>query len=765
MMPGGCDKHFEDNLYAYELGLLDDDERRELELHLLECEHCLDNARRFQRTIKLIRRDPDVRRVVERMAAGSAQAAPRQRPLPLLQRMWRTALVPTTVAAVILMLVLVLKDWQFEIRPSQPATAAENRLAIMDFGNITNGNDPEKLGMIVANLLVTDLSESHYLQMVSSRRLTDEIRLMQIEADRVIDEDYAGAVGRRLGARWVLTGDILRTKSEFILTSQLTEVATGRVIASQRVVGDVGGDLFSLVDNLSAAVMLDLGLPPDARHEIDRGVADATTHSVKAYYYYLEGLDYEDKQFEREAIRSYEQALEYDSTFAIAYLRLNSLGRTDKLALAVKYIDRASDKDKFWIRSAQAYRSGDMVRARKELRDLLQSYPDSKEAYFALGFIDHAEGNFDEAVVLLRQALAIDPLYKQGYNQLAYTYCYMYDIDNALKAIDKGVALAPDEPNPYDSRGEICAFHGRIDEAIESYRKALEVRPDFTVSQLRLAELLVSKGEYEEARSLFQDLAGREDRSVRRAGWNGLAAVETYQGKFQNALKVLNDAMVADRLETGRPRSVVFPYLKAVIYVQLGEIDRALEAIDIVEQIARDEEVFDTQYTQQYLAQLLAECREIERAEEKVAAMRASLEGKKSAPAYWVRYWYGVGAIQQARGNREGAVAAFEKAAYRSAVYTAHMMLARAYQEAGRFDEALIEYEKVMAYHGGPRVFWGVWAVKTHYYLGMTYEDLGRYDEARQQYETFLDIWKHADDGIEEIADAQKRLVRLKSRS
>ncbi len=764
-MPGGCDKHIKDSLYAYELGLLDDDERRNLELHLLECEHCLADAKQFQRTIRQIKRDPDIRRAVEQMAAESAAAALPKKRLPLLRRMWRTALVPTTVAAAVLVLVLVLKDWQFEIRPSQPATAAENRLAIMDFENITNGNDPEKLGVIVANLLITDLSASHYLQMLASRRLTDEIELMQIEADRIIGRDYAGAIGRRVGARWVLTGDILKTKSEFILTSQLTEVATGHVIASQRVVGDHEADIFSLVDKLSAAIMLDLGLPPDAHREIDRGVADATTHSVQAYYYYLQGLDYEDRVYERRAIRSFEQAIEYDSTFAMAYLRLAWLGQTDKLALAVKYIDRAGNQDRRWIRFAETFFSGDMVRARQKLRELLQDYPDSKEAYYILGYIDHAEGNFEEAVAFLKQALAIDPLCKHGYNQLAYVYCWMYDIENALKTIDKYIAMAPDEPNPYDSRGEIYAFHGRVDEAIESYRKALEVRPGYTSSQRGLADLLVSQGGYDEARSLFQGLAGNEDRLLRRIGWNGLAAVETYQGKFQAALEVLDDAMRAEKLETGKPGNIVFPYLQAVIYVQLGKIDRALGAIDIAEQIAENEDVSSTRWIQPYLAQLLAECGETERAEEIAVRMKASLESRKGDRAYSVRYWYAIGAIQQSRGDWEGAVAAFEKAVYRSAAYMVHMRLARSYQETGRFEEALGEYEKVIVYHGSSRVFWGVWAVKTHYYLGMTYEELGRFDQAREQYETFLDIWKSADEGISEIDDAQERLLRIKSRS
>ena len=68
MMNECRDRRFERMLHAYELGLLDDIQRRELELHLMECEACLENVKQFNPTAQLINRDPDLRKAIEEIA-------------------------------------------------------------------------------------------------------------------------------------------------------------------------------------------------------------------------------------------------------------------------------------------------------------------------------------------------------------------------------------------------------------------------------------------------------------------------------------------------------------------------------------------------------------------------------------------------------------------------------------------------------------------------------------------------------------------------
>ena len=55
------DKHFEEMLHHYELGLLSEEERYELELHLLECEPCYNRVAKFAEAADLMKHNRKVR--------------------------------------------------------------------------------------------------------------------------------------------------------------------------------------------------------------------------------------------------------------------------------------------------------------------------------------------------------------------------------------------------------------------------------------------------------------------------------------------------------------------------------------------------------------------------------------------------------------------------------------------------------------------------------------------------------------------------------
>jgi tetratricopeptide (TPR) repeat protein len=172
--------------------------------------------------------------------------------------------------------------------------------------------------------------------------------------------------------------------------------------------------------------------------------------------------------------------------------------------------------------------------------------------------------------------------------------------------------------------------------------------------------------------------------------------------------------------------------------------------------------VYDPVNNRDYYAYLLAMSGKIAEAEEVARALKKDIEQKN--PTLMYSYWWTLGDIEQAKGDIKTAIDYFEKAdkdAPTPSFYRRYT-LAKIYLQTGRLDEAVAELEKALSRYDGNRL--GIEAVKAYYLLGLAYEKSGWNKKAIAQYEEFLDIWKNADPGIPEVADAKERLRKLKSR-
>ncbi len=679
--------------------------------------------------------------------------------------------LPLSVVFILVLLFFILRPFRLELAPEKKAIAQENSLAIMYFENLVDPVDSLRIGEIITELLITDLTESQYLKVVSSQRLYDILKLLGKEGVKRVDQAIATQVAQKAHARWMLLGRVLQMKPEMILTAQLVDVETGDAVASQRITGQPGENVFSLVDKLTVEIKRDLSLPAGAREEEERSVAEVTTHSQEAYRYYLEGLDYFNKIYYSEAERSFRKTLEFDSTFAMAYFRLAVMKHDEGddreakelIAEARKYSDKITRKEKLYIGSLEAYVSGDYPHAVKEFQKIVREYPEEKEAFLRLGDIYYQDlQEVDEAIGCFSQAVEIDPLYKIAYNALAYAYNEIEDLEKSIWAINKYISLAPDEANPYDSRGDLYAYNGRIDQAIESYKEALKIKPDFYMSLSKLGYMSLFKRAYASAESCFKELSSCEDKANRSWGRLCLALIPLYQGKFTKAMEVLNDGISADGMEQVEGFDKGYKHLlKAHIYDERQNLDLALNETQIAMEIFKKVSPDDPVRLRDYYAYLLARSGKLVEAEKVARALKSDIEQKNQAMMY--AYWLALGAIELTKGNTKSAVDYFEKE--ETPNFQRRFLLAKTYLELGVLDKAVMLLEKALSRHDYVRACVPIRAVKAYYLLASAYDESGWSSKAIEKYEEFLDIWKDADPGIREIEDAKKRLEKLRVES
>jgi tetratricopeptide (TPR) repeat protein len=649
--------------------------------------------------------------------------------------------------------------------------AAENSLAVMYFDNLADPEDKEKLGEIATSLLITDLSESRYMRVVSSQRLYDILKLLGREGEKKIDREVATQVAERAGARWMLLGNILRVSPRIEITTQLVEVASGNVEASQRISGEPGEEIFSLVDKLTVEVKRDLALPAAAEREPDPTVADVTTDSPEAYRYYLEGNEYDSKFYEKEAEASYRKALEFDSTFAMLNFALWSYARyasgeeaEEFLARAVRYSKKATRKERRYISCAQASNSGDDDKAIEELEKIVAEHPEEKQAFAWLGNRYRFDGRSEEAIRSYMRAVEIDPLYTPAWNWLTYAYSDIGDFDKSIWAANHYISIAPDEANPFDVRGDLYAWSGQLDEAIASYEKALERKPDFSYSIRKLGHMHLFKRQYGKAEEYYRRFLSEKAPYRRAEARLNLALIPIYQGKFEEALRVLDVGISADLMDKyegyyGNYKHVI----KAEIYEEQGRLDLALQEAQIAAELHRKESPDALIGYDGFVAYLLAQAGRIPDAEKIMASIGDKRDTMNNTQLSY--YMETLGLIEYVKGEFEASVEFLKEKVRlnpRSNYFIDHYFLGRAYFETGRLGEAVVGFEKAASRYEEDWLFDTGKAVKIHYFLGLAYEQSGWTDKAIEQYEEFLDIWKDADPGIEEIEDAKERLARLK---
>ena len=726
-----------------------------------------DKKERYQHIDEL---GADLRRERKNLEYAKSTTLPKAEAVHKSKKKMLKILVPTSAVVLLAVLFFVFNPFKVEVS-RQLTAAAENSLAVMYFDNVADPEDKERTVEMITALLITDLSESQYMQVVSRQRLYDILKLLGKENLKSIDKSVASEVAQKAGVKWILTGSVLQIKPSIVLVADMSEAATGKVRATQRITGETGQDIFAVVDRLSAEIKSDLALPAQAAQEPDRPVANATTHSTEAYRHYLEGVDYCNKLYFPEAEKSFRKALNLDSAFAMAYYQLAYvLDRQDKseaktaIVQAVKYSGKVGQLEKRYIKSEEARLSGNFPLAIKELEKITTDFPQEKEAFFQIGALyTRRLGQHQKAIGPLTKTIEIDPLYKQAYNVLAYAYNDIGDFEKSIWAINKYISLAPEEANPYDTRGDLYAYNGKLDQAIESYKKALEKKPDFYWSLLKKGYMHLFKREYVRAESSFQALAASGEKGVRSEGRLYLAQIPLYQGKFNQAIQILDQGIAADQFERAEGWPLAIKHVvKADIHEEKKNLKPDLD--DLKKTIDRFHKTNpqDVVYFRDLYAGLLAENGEVVRAEEVARTLKKDIEKKDTTRMRF--YWFAAGRIELVKRNLPAAIAHLEKAAKASAEFPEHYMLARVYLEAGRLGEAVSEFEKILSRYDEPRSYFLIWSVKANYLLGLAYEKSGWNQKAAEKYQEFLEIWKNADPGISEVEDAKQRLAQLKKK-
>jgi tetratricopeptide (TPR) repeat protein len=757
-MSSADDRKFKKLLHAFELGMLSEEDNDWMEIKILENEKYYNIAKDHKNAMNLLRNDPIVHDKVTSWDTAAFDSLKTDRELKS-RNVWLgigKALVPLTV---VLIVIMVLTDWEFIIRPSKEAKASNNRVLILPFSDASRRAEQLGLGQIISSLLTTDLSESQYVQIIPNEYMYDILRRVDLSEGDSIDIKSSLNLAVITNARWIVVGNILQTSPNTIIAAQIIDAVNGQSLASVTISAMPGENVFNLVDRLTSAIKSKLDVSDDARSENDPDVADITTSSLEAYRAYCQGIRNYNRLYYFEATNNFEEAIDLDTTFAMAYYYLALIKDLKYIQQAMQYAENSAHRDRYYIRSKYAFYLGDYETFVSELHSLVKDYPDEKEAYYSLGQYHFDKGEYLLCQGYLDSALSIDPLYGQALNLKAYAFNQMGDFENTILTINKYIAITPDEANPYDTRADLYAMNGELENAIDSYRKAISINPKFYVSLRKLGVMYLYSQKYELADSCFRAALPEnpEDTLLNITVLNLFRP--WYEGDWKK-LKATFEALINFNIEHKRWYKLApILRLKAIYHYFTEDYQTSSECFVQLLEIYEKHLTHDLDKDRDFYILTLIASGKIEQAQQLLAQLKMDL-GEAYSESH--KYWLAKGIIEYGLERYASAIGYYERAAKIKTDFPVTFLLGKAYLEVGRFDKAIELFEKeTKNYEDSWRVCLVEWNIALHYYLGRAYEGSNWNHKAIEQYKIFLSYKSGARSNSVLVKEAEDRLSRL----
>ncbi len=745
-----------------------------------------DREKRYQRAEELL----SELATVEKGIPTKVKAAPKRKPLTSKEITvtfgLKKLLIPATVFIALIIMGLII--WQL-----LPQKEKENpSIMVINFENHTGDNSYEHLKKVIPNLLITNLEQSGNLEVTTWERMNDLIRQMGKEDTEFIDKELGFELGRMDDIDAIILGSFAKAGDMFATDVKVLDVETKKLIKSVNSKGEGEGSIIrNQIDELSREISKGIGIPKRKIEKEQLRITDVTTSSMEAYTYFLRGREAWQKFYFEDARQNLEKAVELDPTFAVAYLYLsraygrldNPRARNEALEKAKDNSNQATERERLYI---EAFYGGTIERNSEKyhlgLKEIEKKYPKEKEVYFLLGTYYRDRSLYDKSLSMYNKAFELDPSNGYTMNAIAYAYGYLGNYEKSLEYLEKYASVSPGDANPFDSMGELYFRMGKLDEAITNYKKSIEIKPAFG-SAWSLTYVYAMKENYPEAlRWIDHNIISASSPGRKAAGNVYKSFIQIITGQFSKALDSIQKAIdLAEPIGNIGLESMALE-MRVIVHFMEGEPELCQKNL---------ESWFDFQKKQDpgnisihkaryffYGGLLDLKIGQIDSAKARIDEMRLSLSrirpGSQTSVQLSFNHDYLQAEILLAEGSADEAITLWKKASplkittistYQAYLFNIPLIrdvLARAYQSKGELDKAIAEYERLITFDpdGENRLL--IHPVY-HFRLAKLYEEKGWEGKAIEHYEKFLDLWKDADPGIEEIGETRKRVEVLKS--
>jgi tetratricopeptide (TPR) repeat protein len=606
-----------------------------------------------------------------------------------------------------------------------PPVISKVPIGVMFFDNQTGEDKYDYLRKVLADMLITDLGQSRFLQVMTFPRMYELLRSQAYEGVEVIDATLGFELCKSAGVRVMVLGSLVKSGDTFAMNAQLLDVGTKEQVAAYRVTGKGEDSILGyLVDDLTDEIKSGMEISAREIQQEQKNIAELTTTSLEAYRYYFAGREAAFRMYNQEAIGHLEKAVALDTVFIEAF---DILARqhyiTGEQSKALEIVEKMKTlagkltEDRLLeILALEAYFKHDWDLAISYYSRLISIDPDNVNAHGDLGTLYYQRKlMYDEGIAEFEKVLRLDPggvthWASFAHNLLGWAYLRKGELRKAGAAFEKYVALLPNQAYPLVCLGDFHLIVGHYDEAVAAFNRSLEVDSNYLLTSELLGAAYLAKGMYRQAQHCWERYLALSPTEVTKA-----------KGRF-----------LLGRLS----------YLKGDYATAIGECQLALKH-------------HPTMVEARWILGLAFTKRQLfSQAESQVSAIEGLVKepGNESSEAY---YHHLLGELLLGEGLYQEAVENFNRAAeIRSLDRTLFLnALGQAYFKIGELNLAVEELRAVLEMNPN--------YAESHYLLGQIHQEKGEIEKAKYHFQRFVEIWKEADENLPQLVDAQKQLETL----